>query len=140
MNTNQLPHRPDLSFITSQSFKDKEAFTDWYYNLPNDKREIVLQFQTTKLPKVISFLEMYFDSMVGKPEQQSLIFALLSELLQPESSEFELEKIEFPEFPKCNPYPNGNYCTTCQTKMNASGFKGFFGRKFCPDIECKNNR
>lgn len=132
MNTNQnkTPNRPDLSFITSQSFKDKEAFTDWYYNLSKSEMETVLQFQTTKIPKVISFLEMYFDSMIGKPEQQSLIFALLLELLQPESSDFELEKLELEK----------QYCTTCQKKMTTKGFKGFFGRNFCPDIECKNNR
>ena len=122
-NQNQKTNRPDLSFITSQSFKDKESFTDWYYNLSKSEMETVLQFQTTKLPKVISFLEMYFDSMVGKPEQQGLIFALLSELLHPESSEFELEILERPEFPKdrIGMSPSANYCDVCQSKMNAKG-------------------
>lgn len=79
-DTIEKPTRPDLSFITSQKFDGLKDYQNWYCNLTEEQR-ITVEKLKMKLPAFVALAEMQFDSMLGTPSQESLVFQVASETL-----------------------------------------------------------
>jgi len=71
--------RPDLSFITKQSFKSDKEYIEWKNSLDLEQYSIVHTFQTKKIVELIQCAEMLFDANQDKPE--GFVFKIVSETL-----------------------------------------------------------
>lgn len=72
--------RPDLSFITSQSFKSIRHYVEWRSGL-DFKKDKVISKSNVNLPQLISIAEMYYDSMLGTPAEKGFTFKIVSDTL-----------------------------------------------------------
>lgn len=76
MAENVKTTRPDLSFITSQSFESMEDYTAWFCRLTKEQADLVNHLQLLKFPNLITCAEMLFDANVGNPK--SIVFEIVS--------------------------------------------------------------
>lgn len=70
--------RPDLSFITRQTFSTPKQTNDFAKSLSESDADIV-DTALMKLPELIQIAEMYFDEKKSNPE--SLVFQMVSKVL-----------------------------------------------------------
>lgn len=71
--------RPDLSWITSQSFQSVDEYKKWHELLTEGQKLTLMTFQYGKLPNLIVCAEMLFDSNIQNPD--SPVFQIVSETL-----------------------------------------------------------